>query len=141
TRAPVVTTPGPVLPMTRHDNARREPSGGKPPDPPATFSWNFFADPKKPTRQNFERARADLRALYQEFQPIGGLAFSPLSNTLDSFGRTARYQQTPLTVLLLEIAGIALFYVALISAVVVERQAGGDAPPPSRGAPVLHGPR
>ena len=36
---------------------------------------------------------------------------------------SAAAQQKPLTILLLEITGIALFYVALVSAIVIEREA------------------
>ena len=128
---------GPVLPAFADEATLLENLGALYPGYRAATAWHIFADPERLTRANFERARDDLRALYREFEPLGGFAFSPLSTTLEGFGRSARYQQTPLVVLLLEIAAIALFYVGLISAVVVERQADEITLLRSRGASTL----
>jgi ABC-type lipoprotein release transport system permease subunit len=84
--------------------------------------WSVNADTSILTRTNFLRARDDLVGLYAEFEPLGGFAISPLRDVLTSYGRTADYQQVPLLVLLLEITGIALFYIAIVAGVVVERQ-------------------
>jgi len=100
-------------------------------------AWHVFADETVLTRANFERARDDITGLYRELEPYGVLAYSPLRDTLDAFGDRASYQQTPLTILLLQITGIALFYVALISAVIVERQAEEITLLRARGATVL----
>ena len=128
---------GPILPAFTDEATLLTGFGGLYPGYRAATSWHVFADVERLNRDNVERARSDLRALYRELEPLQGFAYSPLSNTLERFGRSARYQQTPLTILLLEIAGIALFYVGLISAVVVERQAEEIALLRSRGASVL----
>ncbi len=93
-----------------------------------------YADPELLTRANFERAGDDLTALYKEFEPLGGASFSPLTNTLEVYRDSASYQQAPLTILLLEVAAVALFYVILIALVIVERQADEIALLRSRGA-------
>jgi len=127
---------GPVLPMFTEEQTLLATFGTLYPGYRTATAWHVFADPEKLNRGNFERARRDLRALYEEMSPLGGFAYSPLSTTLENFGRSASFQQTPLTILLLEIAAIALFYVGLIAAVVVERQADEIALLRGRGASV-----
>ena len=100
----------------------------------AETGWYTYADPELLTRANFERAGSDLTALYKEFEPLGGASFSPLTNTLEDYRDSASYQQAPLTILLLEVAAVALFYVVLIALVIVERQADEIALLRSRGA-------
>src|SRR5690606_33024156 len=100
-------------------------------------AWHVFADETVLTRANFQRARDDISGLYRELEPYGVLAYSPLRDTLEAFGNRASYEQTPLAILLLQITGIALFYVALISAVIVERQADEITLLRARGATVL----
>ena len=103
----------------------------------ASTAWQVRANPERLTRTNFRRAHDDLVNMYNEFEPLGGYAVSPLRDTLNRFGRSADYQQTPLAVLLLEITGIALFYVGLVAAIVVERQAGEIALLRGRGATLI----
>ncbi|MGD9890282.1 MAG: FtsX-like permease family protein, partial [Dehalococcoidia bacterium] len=128
---------GPIIPAFADESALLDGIGSVLPGYRADTAWHTFADPERLNRSNFDRAREDLRALYREFEPLGGFAFSPLASTFEEFGRDVRYQQTPLTVLLIEIACIALFYVALISSIVVERQADEITLLRSRGASTL----
>jgi len=125
---------GPVIPMFADQSSILTVFGNAYPGYRAAISWNVFADPTKLNRANFQLARNDIIGLTADFQPLGGTAFSPLRDTLAKFGTSASYQQIPLTVLLLEISGIALFYVALVSAIVVERQSAEIALLRSRGA-------
>jgi len=127
---------GPVLPMFTDESSLLNGFGSIHPGYRVTLAYNVFADPQKLSRTNYQRARSDIHALYDEFSPIGGVAFSPLTTTLDNFGTSENYQQVPLTILLLEIAAVALFYVVLMSAVVVERQAMEIALLRSRGATI-----
>ncbi len=127
---------GPVLPMFTDESSLLNGFGSTHPGYRVTLAYNVFADPSKLSRSNYQRARNDIHALYDEFSPIGGAAFSPLTTTLDRFGTSENYQQVPLTILLLEIAAVALFYVVLMSAVVVERQAMEIALLRSRGATI-----
>lgn len=127
---------GPVLPMFTNESSLLNGFGSTHPGYRVTLAYNVFADPQKLSRTNYQRARTDIHALYDELSPIGGVAFSPLTTTLDRFGTSENYQQIPLTILLLEIAAVALFYVVLMSAVVVERQAMEIALLRSRGATI-----
>jgi hypothetical protein len=100
----------------------------------AETAWHTYADPEQLSKANFERAREDLIGLHRDVEPLGGASFSPLSNLLDDYRDSASYQQAPLTILLLEVAAVALFYVILIALVIVERQADEIALLRSRGA-------
>ena len=128
---------GPVLPMFADERSIMESFGADYPSYRATLAWNVFADPAKLTRTNAPVAASDIGALYKDFEPLGGSAYSSLRDTLTRFSRSADYQEIPLAVLLLEISAIALFYVGLVSAVVVERQAGEIALLRSRGASLV----
>lgn len=128
---------GPVLPMFMDEATLFEGFGKLYPGYRVYSAWLVAANPEVLTRANFTRARDDLVALYAEFEPLGGFAVSPLRDTLIRFDRTADYQQTPLAVLLLEITGIALFYVGLVAAIVVERQGSEIALLRGRGASLL----
>lgn len=125
---------GPVLPMFTTEATLLDNFGATHPGYLVDVAWSVYANTEALNRANVDRAAADLRGLYTELEPYGAYAFSPLRDTLESFGDTADYQQTPLTILLLQITGIALFYVGLIAAIVVERQSQEIALLRSRGA-------
>lgn len=127
---------GPQVPGFMHPQALEEQLGGILPGYQADTSWHIFADPELLNRDNFARALNDLYGLRTDLQTIDGVTISPLVATLERFQRGQSVQQTPLTILLLQIAGIALFYVGLISAIVVERQSDEIALLRSRGASV-----
>jgi len=91
-------------------------------------------DAERLNRANLDRAREDLAGLRAELDTLGVFLASPLEDTLARFDRSADFQQTPLIVLLLEITAVAVFYVAMIAAIVVERQAGEIALLRGRGA-------
>ncbi len=132
----LVSELGPILPMFTAEETLLEHLGALYPSYRATTSWHVSANPEMLTRTNFERAREDILGLGADVLPIGGFAHSPLTQTLEGFRRSANYQQGPLMILLLQIAAIALFYVGLISAIIVERQADEIALLRSRGASI-----
>lgn len=136
-RSRVLYDAGPVLPLLTDEAALIGGFGSLFPGYRATFAWDVYANAETLTRTNFRRAQDDQRKLQSEVEPLGGFAFSPLTDTLKDFGRSSDYQQKPLTILLLEIAAIAVFYVSLVSGVVVERQAREIALFQGRGASVV----
>ncbi len=129
---------GPLLPALMDEQALFALLGGVVPEYRTTYSWNYFADPDKLSRANFERARADIIALRDDLRPLDGFAFSPLEGALESFRRELSYQQAPLLLLLLQISAIALFYVGIVAALVIERQTEEIALLRSRGAGRAH---
>lgn len=125
---------GPVAPLFATPETLLDRFGGEFPGYTAQTTWRTFADPEQLSRSNFDRAREDLRGLFDDLSPIGGGSFSPLTTVLEDYGREAQYQQAPLTILLLEVAAVAVFYVVLVAMVIVERQAEEIALLRSRGA-------
>lgn len=100
----------------------------------ASAAWFVYTTGGALNRGNYLRARGDLDALRLELEPIQALVSHPLRDTLDNYSKTSNFQQKPLTILLLEITAIALFYVAIVAALLVERQAAEIALLRSRGA-------
>ena len=96
--------------------------------------WFAYADVGKLTRDNFKRARNDLDAFRDDVERSGLLSTSTLPGALDDFSRQLSYDQAPLLILLIQVAGIALFYVAIVAAMAVERQQPEIALLRSRGA-------
>ena len=131
----VLPDAGPVVPMLIEEAAVAA-FGARFPGSHATLEWNLTANSTRLTRANFERAQEDERQLNQEMAQLGGFAYSPLTDTLRSFGRSSSFQQKPLTILLLEIAAIAVFYVSLVAGIVIERQSREIALFQGRGASV-----
>ena len=119
--APIADS-GLVAPMLAHADAVLGDLAARYPGQRLSLRWNVLADIDQLDQGNFERARADIAGLNQDLRVYNGYATSPLTVTLDAFGRSADFQRAPLTILLVQIAAIALFYVALISVAVVERQ-------------------
>jgi hypothetical protein len=127
-----------LLPALIDERGFFEYLGGMLPEYRATFQWNFVADPARISRENVQRARDDVIALRQELRAVDGTVESPLEQALKSFGQELRYRQVPLLLLMLQIAGIVLFAVALTASVVVERQSEQLALLRSRGASLWH---
>lgn len=128
---------GPVVPMFVPEATLLEGFGAVFPAYGAATAWHTYARPESLSRLTFDRARDDLSALYYDLEPLGGASFSPLGNVLREYGRSQTYQQTPLTILLLEITAVAIFYVILVSLVIVEHLSDEVALLRSRGATVL----
>ena len=97
-------------------------------------AWFTYVDRETLSHGNYSRALADLVALRSELEPIQALVAHPLSDTLERYRTTSSFQQKPLTILLLQITAIALFYVAIVAALLIERQAAEIALLRSRGA-------
>jgi FtsX-like permease family len=96
--------------------------------------WYAYADVGMLKRDNYQRAGNDLEAFRKEMEDAGVLSFSTLPAALRDFSRQLSYDQAPLVILLLQITGIALFYVAIVAAMTVERQLPEIALLRSRGA-------
>ncbi|MGI8550083.1 MAG: FtsX-like permease family protein, partial [Dehalococcoidia bacterium] len=104
------------------------------PEYPAEMGWHWYADPGRISTTNYRRADQSIIALRDELFRVGVLTSSPLENTLADFKGQLSYTQTPLLLLLLQIAGIALFYVSIVAATAIEREAEEIALLRSRGA-------
>ena len=128
---------GPVAPLFVPEATILESIGRPFPAYPVTIAWHTYARPDALSRQTFDRARNDLSALSADIQPLGAASFSPLGNVLRDYGRTQQYQQAPLTILLLEVAAVAILYVVIVTIVIIERLSDEIALLRSRGATVI----
>lgn len=125
---------GPWLPVLIDEQALYTAVAGMVPEYRANITWQVVADRDKLSRANYRRARTDILDLREDLRLVDGFAFSALEGVFSEFDRDLRFQQAPLLILLLQISGIALFYVAVIATIVVEQQAGEIALLRSRGA-------
>ena len=124
----------PIAPMFANESALVELAGTSFPSYRASATWFVYTDGSALDHGNYLRARADLDALRLELEPQQALVSHPLRETLDNYGTTSSFQQKPLAILLLQITAIALFYVAIVAALLIERQAAEIALLRSRGA-------
>lgn len=127
---------GPIIPLWMAPGSFEQAIQARLPGYVVDRWWNVFADPELLTRANYERARDDLVALRLDFEPLGALTSTPLTLVLDEFRSEQGYRQAPLTLLLFQVSAIALFYVAIVAGVVVERQQSEIALLRSRGASI-----
>ena len=67
------------------------------------------------TQATFDILRADLRSM-------GGHLVSPIESRLDSFTRDLSFAQAPILLLLAQVVGIALFYIVVVSGVLVAQR-------------------
>ncbi len=125
---------GPWVPLWTAPGAVAGPFAEQFPGYTADMRWNVFADAEAITQANYERAYSDIAAIRAELETANAIVGSPLASLLERVSREQDYQQTPLTVLLLQVAAIALFYVVIVSSIVVDRQALEIALLRSRGA-------
>ncbi|HEY7270886.1 MAG TPA: ABC transporter permease [Dehalococcoidia bacterium] len=93
-----------------------------------------FADVDRLNSTNLDKARQDLAALKQDASDRGLIADLSMLSSLDTFNRRATFNQVSLLLLLLQVVGIALYYVILVGSLLVERRSEEIAMLRSRGA-------
>jgi len=98
------------------------------------FRLTSFADVDKLNSTNLARARQDLAELRAGAQDQHLIADLSMANALDSFNTRATFSQVSLLLLLLQVVGIALYYVVLVATLLVERRSEETAVLRSRGA-------
>jgi hypothetical protein len=101
------------------------------------FRLSAFADLERLNAANLDRARADLAALREHALALGGLADLQLLGALESFNVRSSFNQVSLLLLLLQVVGIAVYYVLLVSTMLADRRAEEIAMLRSRGGSVL----
>ncbi len=131
---PTIVNQGPQIPAFVPAGTMRGALAALLPEYWVTQQWLSDAEPTKLTRSSYQRAINEVVTLREEVLPAGFLGFSPLPDALNSFATQYSYNQTTLIILLLQIAAIALFYVVIVGAMIVERQAPETALLRSRGA-------
>ncbi len=102
----------------------------------ADASWYFIVDAGKLNGGNAEQVLSSVQQAEANVrQRLPSAEFrSRLGATLASYGERLQFARVPLFVLIFQIEVIVLYYVAMVSAMVVERQSGEIAQLKSRGA-------
>ncbi len=103
---------------------------------PYEYRLTGFTDVSRLNSANLARARSSLAALRQRVTERHGLADLPMAAALQDFHSRASFNQVPLLLLLLQVVGIALYYVLLVASMLAERRAEEIAMLRSRGASV-----
>lgn len=98
------------------------------------FRVTSFADITRLNSSNLDRARTDLVDLRRAVQDMDLIADLSMAGALEGFNRRASFNQVSLLLLLLQVVGIALYYVVLVASLLVERRSEETAMLRSRGA-------
>ncbi|MPZ50148.1 MAG: FtsX-like permease family protein [Dehalococcoidia bacterium] len=100
------------------------------------FRITSFADISRLDSAKIERARASLDRLRERLDERGAIAELGMASPLASFQGRVSFNQIPLLLLLIQVVGIAVYYVLLVATLLCERRAEEVAMLRSRGASV-----
>lgn len=100
------------------------------------FRYTTFADITRLNSANIGRTRETLSVLRGRIEQTGAIPDLAMAGPLQSFQARASFNQVPLLLLLLQVVGIAVYYVMLVASLLAERRAEETAVLRSRGATV-----
>ena len=103
---------------------------------PYDFRLTSFADITRLNSANLEDAQASIGRLRTRIQDAGAIPDLAMASPLNSFQNRASFNQVTLLLLLLQVVGIAVYYVVLVSSLLAERRSEEIAMLRSRGATV-----
>lgn len=135
--APVPTDQAPLVIMLVPEETLFAGYGSLLPLYPFRQTWQFQFDVERFNVGNRGDVQNALAALRADIEPLGAFVDTTLDETLSSFSARLSFNEVPLLILLLEVVGIVLFYVAMVSHMLVEQQAEEISLLRSRGATIL----
>ncbi|HLF75895.1 MAG TPA: ABC transporter permease [Dehalococcoidia bacterium] len=100
------------------------------------FRLTTFADLSRLNSANLPQVRQSLDRLRERITERGAIADLAMQSPLAEYQSRASFNQVPLLLLLLQVVGIAVYYVLLVSSLLAERRAEEIAMLRSRGASV-----
>jgi ABC-type antimicrobial peptide transport system permease subunit len=103
---------------------------------PSEFRLYGMIDPSLLDSANLHEAQASLSRLKQRIQDAGAIPDLSTVSPLSSFQNRASFNQVTLILLLIQVVGIAVYYVMLVSTLLAERRSEEIAMLRSRGATV-----
>lgn len=106
----------------------------------ATFNWFYYIDIDKVHSENVATVKNGVRRLEREIVvdlPRSGV-FTVLDSIITRYQGKLMFTQIPLFLIVFQIAAIILYYLMMVSNMIIERQAGEIALFRSRGATVWH---
>ncbi len=101
------------------------------------YRLTSFADISRLNSANLDRTRQDLDRLKGQITDRGAIPDLAMQGPLSDYKNRASFNQVPLLLLLLQVVGIAIYYVLLVSSLLAERRAEEIAMLRSRGASVM----
>lgn len=138
---PITGLPAPpIIPLFIPEQTLYEGIGRLLPNLTANYNWYYYVDVAEITSVNATATKESLRRM--RAQLVSELPLSSALTTLDgvitTHERKLLFTQLPLFLLVFQIVGIILYYVATVANMVVDQQAGEIALLRSRGAKRLH---
>jgi ABC-type antimicrobial peptide transport system permease subunit len=130
-------TQGPILQVLMPEQSFYKALPQALPQIPSVFQLSSFADLSKIDAGNLQTVRDSIATMKTRLEDHGALGDTPMAFTLADFNQRASFNQVTLLLLLLQVVGIAIYYVLLVSSLLVERRAEEIAMLRSRGASVL----
>jgi ABC-type antimicrobial peptide transport system permease subunit len=103
---------------------------------PSEFRLLGLIDPSRLNSANLDRARDSLARLRDRIETAGAIPDIATASPLSSFQNRASFNQVTLLLLLIQVVGIAVYYVMLVSTLLAERRTVEIAMLRSRGATV-----
>ena len=103
---------------------------------PSEFRLYGLIDASRLDSANLDRARDSLARLREQIKSVGAIADLSTDIPLRSFQNRASFNQVVVALLLIQVVGIAVYYVILVSTLLAERRAEEIAMLRSRGATV-----
>ncbi len=110
------------------------------PESRVTYNWFYYVDIDKIHSGNADAVKNDIRRMEREIAqelPRSGL-LTTLDGLISEFSGRLMFTQIPLFLIVFQVAAIIIFYLVMVSNMLVERQAGEISMYRSRGAGTLH---
>ena len=104
---------------------------------PYSFIVSSFAAIDQLDSAQIDAVRASIDSMKQRLEDHGALSETPMADALDGFKQRASFNQVTLLLLLLQVVGIAIYYVLLVASLIVERRSEEIAMLRSRGASIF----
>jgi hypothetical protein len=136
-RPPLPENEGPTIPVLLPEHTLFQAVPKALPRLRVDYRHTSFADISKIDYGNIDDARQSLAQLREQAEGSGLIPDLAMAGPLQSFNQRASFNQVTLLILLLQVVGIAVYYVLLVSSLLAERRAEEVAMLRSRGATVL----
>ena len=127
---------GPIVPVLLPEESFFQALPGALPRFPGEFRLTGFADITRLDSGNIDDAQASLARLRGRMEQAGAIPDLAMAGPLNAFQNRASFNQISLLLLLIQVVGIAVYYVVLVSTLLAERRSEEIAMLRSRGASV-----
>ncbi len=127
---------GPIMPVLLPEQSFFQALPGALPRFKYEYHLTGFADISRLDSANLSRARDSLNRLSNRAQSLSAIPDLAMASSLSAFQNRVSFNQVSLLLLILQVVGIAVYYVVLVSSLLADRRAEEIAMLRSRGASV-----